>query len=102
MGDINLLNPKIEQIKKIKITPRKITFWFYFIVFNLTLIILIFISLFLYKNLYQSITQSKEIIVLREKVVTETVNINKFNQIMDKLTKKTNRIKLNGINNLFD
>lgn len=64
-------------------------------VFLVALIILIFISLFLYKNFYQTITQGKEVLLLREKVAVDTVNIEKFNAIIDKLAKKT-KIKLPG------
>jgi len=91
-----------EKIKNLKLTPRRITFWFYFIVFVVTIIILILIALFLYRNFYLSITQSKEITVLREKVVIETVNIDKFNSIIDRLEKKTKTKKVSGVNNIFD
>jgi len=92
----------LEKIKNIKFTPKRITFCFYFIVINLSIILFIIITLFLYKNLYQSITQSKEIIILREKVVAETVNINKFNEVIDKFSKKINLKKIENINNPFE
>lgn len=61
------------------------------------LIILIFVSLFLYKNFYQTITQTKEILLLRQKVAIDTVDMEKFNVIMDRLTKKTMPKELKNI-----
>jgi len=75
--------------KPIKLTPKKLSSLTATIIILITSIILIFISLFLYKNFYQTITQTKEIIILREKVAVDTVNMAKFNIIIDKLTKKT-------------
>jgi len=87
---------------KIKITPKKITFWFYFLVIVASIIILSCVSLFLYKNFYQTITQSEEIMILREKVAIETVNMEKFNTIIEKIKQKTILRELNDLNNPFD
>jgi len=76
-------------IKPIKLTPKKLSSLTATVIILITLIILIFVSSFLYKNFYQTITQTKEIIMLREKVAIDTVDMKKFNLIMDKLTKKT-------------
>lgn len=65
------------------------------------MIILALITFFLYKNFYQTITQTKEILILREKVALDMVNIEKFNSIIDKLTKKTAPKELNNITNPF-
>lgn len=75
--------------KPIKLTPKKISNWTTTIIIATTIIIMICISLFLYKNFYQTITQTKEIIILREKVALDTINMEKFNIIMKKLTEKT-------------
>lgn len=84
-------------IKPIKLTPKKLSSLSATAIIIITLIILIFVSLFLYKNFYQTITQTKEIIILREKVAVDTVNIDKFDVIMDKLVKKTMPIELKNI-----
>jgi len=75
-------------IKPIKLTPKRLSSLTATAIILITLIILICMSLFLYKNFYQTITQSKEIIILREKVAIDAVNIEKFNIIMEKITKK--------------
>ncbi|MBI2459043.1 MAG: hypothetical protein HYV53_00640 [Parcubacteria group bacterium] len=75
-------------IKPIKLTPKKISSLTATAIILITLIILIFLSLFLYKNFYQAITQTKEIMILREKVAIDAVNLEKFNLIMDKLAEK--------------
>jgi len=77
------------KIKQIKLTPKKLSGLTATVIILITLIILIFISLFLYKNFYQTITEAKEIIILREKVAIDTVNMEKFNAIMNKITQKT-------------
>jgi len=83
--------------QQLKLTPKKISSWLTLAIIILTLIILIFISLFLYKNFYQTITQAKEILILREKVALDTVNMEKFNLIIDKLAKKTAPKQLDNI-----
>jgi len=75
--------------KSIKLTTKKISGLITAAIILVTLAALIFISSFLYKNFYQTITQAKEIIILREKVAINKVNLEKFNIIIDKLTKKT-------------
>lgn len=75
--------------KQIKLTPKKISGLAATVIILIILLALICVSLFLYKNFYQTITQTKEILILREKVAVDTVNLEKFNIIMEKLTKKT-------------
>jgi len=75
--------------KPINLTPRRISNWLIIIIIALTIMILIVISSFLYSNFYQTITQTKEIVVLREKVAPYAVNMEKFNLIIDRLAEKT-------------
>jgi hypothetical protein len=83
--------------KQIKLTPKKLSSLMATAIIFITLIILIFVSLFLYKNFYQTITQTKEILLLRQKVATDTVDMKKFNVIIDRLTKKTMPKELKNI-----
>ena len=86
------------QIKKIiKLTTKKRYGLITATIILITLVTLIFVSLFLYKNFYQTITQAKEIIILREKVAINKVNIVKFNTIINKLTKKTTAREIKNI-----
>ncbi|MDP2737006.1 MAG: hypothetical protein Q8O59_04490 [bacterium] len=85
--------------KPIKLTPKKLSGLTAMVIIVITLIILIFVSLFLYKNFYMTITQTKEILILREKVAIDTVNMEKFNIIMAKLADKT---KFNEIKNIIN
>ncbi len=84
-------------IKTIKLTSKKLSGLTATAIILITLIILISVSLFLYKNFYQTITQTKEIIILREKVAIDTVNMEKFNIIMNKLSEKTTPQELKNI-----
>ena len=71
------------------LTPKKIFNWLIVIIIILTAAALILVSIFLYRNFCQTISQSEEILVLKERVSLNTVNMEKFNSIIDKLTKKT-------------
>jgi hypothetical protein len=75
---------------KIKVTPKRIVFWFYFLIIIIIVTIIWFLSLFLYKNLYQVVTQSKEILILQEKVSIESINIKSFERIMENINNKIN------------
>lgn len=88
-------------IKPIELTPKKLSSLTTTAIILITLMILIFMSLFLYKNFYQTITQTKEIVILRKKVAVDTVNIEKFNIIMEKIAKKITLNKLKNIASPF-
>lgn len=89
-----------NKISLDKITTRKISRMIYLLIICIIIIIIVFASTFLYTNFYQTITQSKEVLILQQKVVVETVDINKFNQIIEKLTIKLPR-KIGNIRNPF-
>lgn len=84
-------------IKLIKLIPKKLSGLTTTAIIFITLVIIISLSLFLYKNFYQAITQTKEIIILREKVALDAVNLEKFNIIMNKLAAKTRPNELKNI-----
>lgn len=51
--------------------------------------VLITLGLFLYKNFYQTITQSEEIILLKQEVAPDTINMKKVEAILKALEEKT-------------
>jgi len=53
------------------------------------IIIFGYFSWFLYKNIYQTITQSQEIIIMRAEVSPYTIDVDKFNNILKAIDKKT-------------
>ena len=87
--------------KQIKLTPKKVTSWITTAIFTITLAILILVSIFLYYNFYQAITETKEILVLKDTVALDSINMGKFNSIIDELTKKTAPKQLNNITDPF-
>lgn len=87
----------MQTKKQINLTPRKISSWLTIIIIFSTLVISIFVSSFLYKNFYQTLTQTKEILILQEKVALYTVDMKKFDLIIGKLTKKTLPQKIDNI-----
>ncbi len=87
---------------KFKITPKRITFWFCFLIIIASLFVFGCISLFLYENFYQTITQSKEILILQKEVVIEAINMKKFEDIMEKIRQKTSLREIERISDPFD
>lgn len=87
---------------EIKIAPRKIINYSYFALSLLTAAIIFSTSLFLYQNFYQTITESEEILALREKVAIEAVDIKKFEKIIKKIEEKTVPLQPEPLNNPFD
>ncbi len=94
-------NSNMKIKKPIKLTPKKISSWVTTIIIVFTLVAMVFVSIFLYKNFYQSITETKEILILREKVVLDMVNMEKFNLIINRLTQKTAPQELKNITSPF-
>lgn len=93
---------KISDIKlKIKVNLQKINIYFYIISALITLITLFFVSVFLYNNFYQTITQSESIISLQEKVAQETIDMVNFNKIIENIAKKTEVRELKNTKNPF-
>jgi len=90
------------KINKVKITPQKIAHSLYFMVIILTILTVYFLFFFLYNNIYLTITQSEMIIVLRREVASETVDINKFNQIIQNINQKGTGREINIRYNPFN
>ena len=85
----------------LKLNIQKINIYFYILTAIATIAALVLMSIFLYKNFYQTITQSETILILRQKVAPQTVNMDKFNKIMERIEKKNKIRELSGINDPF-
>lgn len=90
------------KIGNINCNPKKIMFLFYILTSIITIVFLVCISMFLYKNFYQVITQSKEILLLRQKVVIETVDMDKFEAVIKKVEEKIKNKNYYTGRSLFD
>jgi hypothetical protein len=78
------------RIPKLKFSPK-----YLYALSAITIItVLLALGIFLYKNLYQSITQSEQIIVLKQEVAPDIIDMNKFNNVLDKLSEKINPEKI--------
>lgn len=73
---------------------RKISGYFYLLTAISILICLFFVSKFLYEKFYLSITQAREVIVLKEKIAPETIDLNAFDDIIKNIKIKTEKRKL--------
>jgi len=84
-----------------KLTYQKINRYLYYLIGVFFVMVIIITSNFLYANFYQVITQSEQIKFLRTKIVHDTIDIIRFNEIILKIQKKTTLINLSNINNPF-
>ena len=73
----------------LKVSISKIFVYFYVSLAVLGLVIIVYVSLFLYKNFYQTIISSEEVLVLRREVAIEDIDMNKFEEIVKKIELKT-------------
>lgn len=93
IGQINnnfmLYLNKLKNLKNTsQISVKKMFFIYYILMTILSLSILTYVTSFLYKNFYQTITQSEEIILLKKEVASEDVNMDKFERIILNIEKK--------------
>ncbi len=93
---------KLKLKYNFKLTPRKIIQLSYVGIIIISIIILFYLFLFLYNNFYQTITQTEEIMKLREKVIVRTINIDKFNEVIKKIEAKIKPREKKQLNDLFD
>lgn len=87
------------RAQKIRISQKKL----YIISALIIIAVFSILGFFLYKNIYQSITQSEQIIILRQEVAPDAINMKKFNTVLEKIIKKTSReeIEWEDIKNPF-
>jgi len=79
-----------HKLPKIKIFQILLSFKYLYVLIILIMAgILVTLGFFLYKNLYQTITQSEEIILLRQEVAPDTINMTKVNSVLESLNLKT-------------
>jgi uncharacterized membrane protein len=75
----------------LNIKLQKISRYFYLLTVVIILILLFFATKFLYDKFYLSITQSREVIVLKEKIAPETIDLSAFESILNNIKTKTER-----------
>ncbi len=80
---------------KIKISFNRIFGYSYVIIIFIIIGSFSYVSYFLYNNFYKTITQTEEVLMLKEKVATEDINMNKFDQIIQNIKDKSLSKKLN-------
>ncbi len=80
------------KIKLPNFKPAKTIFslrYLYIVAFLLLIGAIAILGNFLYKNFYQTITQSEEIILLKKEVAPDIINIDKVERVLQLLTTKT-------------
>jgi hypothetical protein len=76
------------MLNSLKATSGRFLLYFYSSIAIIGIVIFVCASLFLYKNFYQTITRSQEILVLRREVAVEDIDMNKFDEIIKKIEDK--------------
>lgn len=84
-----------------KISIKKIAHYINFSLAIVAIFTAYFVLMFLYNNFYEAITQSDVIIVLKRDVASEMVDMKKFDEIIEKLEKKSAIHEVKAINNPF-
>jgi len=73
---------------KIKINLRQIVKIQIIVICIIILIIIGGSSYFLYKNFYKTLTDTKKIMLIQNQVILETINIEKFDDVITKIQNK--------------
>lgn len=84
---LKLKLPKIKLFKSF-FSPEAGRFW-YLVIVLIMIGVLGAIGFFLYRNLYQTIAQSEEIILLRKEVAPNSIEVNKVKTVLDGFNAKT-------------
>jgi len=69
-------------------SPRRIISIFYALILTACIIIFTHLSYFIYNNIYQTIYNSDQILILRSMLAIEPVNLDKFNEVIGALENK--------------
>lgn len=80
------LKIKLPKIKLSKITNSMS--YFYILMVLIALAAFSFVGYFLYKNLYLTVTQSEEIIILKKEVAPDVIDIDRVNTVLQNLEEK--------------
>ena len=93
--------PKIKKLKLSEISYRKhinrLTIF-------MALMVFIYLIYFIYFNLYQTVTEAQQVIILRQEVAPESLDINKIDKALANLEKRatsTESIDIEKIKNIF-
>ena len=78
------------KLPKIKIFQALLSLkYLYWFVALIAVVVAAILGFFLYKNFYQTITSSEEIILLKSEVAPDTINMKKVEAILKALAEKT-------------
>lgn len=93
------------KLPKIKVFQVLLSLkYFYILIAVLIIVVLGVLGWFLYKNLYQTIAQTEQIILLRKEVAPDTINMEKVNTVLkflDKKIRSTSTVNWTKIKNPF-
>lgn len=77
------------NFKKTKIGKKIFSVrYFYVLIAIMAIISFIILGQFLYKNFYLTITQAQDIVILRQEVAPDSINVERVNKVLDLIDKK--------------
>ena len=71
--------------------------YFYVLIIIMMAFALSLLSLFLYQNLYKSITQSEQIILLKQEVAPDTIDLARVDSVLSALKQKVSQKTINWL-----
>ncbi len=74
---------------KIRFSLNKIIRYFYFIIIIICIFVFAWASFFLYEDFYQTIVNTEEALILNQEVIPESIDIDKYNRVIEKIEEKT-------------
>jgi len=81
---------KIPKFKVVKLFKSLLSArYIYVLIALLTAAVIWWLGTFLNENFYKTIIQSDEIILLRKEVASQTINIDRFEKVLEALDRKT-------------
>ena len=87
---------------KIKLTPRKIFRYSYIMLFFANLVIVFFVYGFIKKYAYDTMFMERDELLKQSKTSVESINIKKFELVVEKIDAKKNKPPLKIIRNIFE
>jgi hypothetical protein len=86
---------------KFKLSSKKIIKYVMILFFLVSLFLTFYTASYLYNNFYLVITQSEQLVLLKERVSIDTINIKKFESIINNIENKANFPAYQDLKNIF-
>ena len=62
--------------------------YFYILILLMVIVVIFFLGMFIYQNFYLTITRAQTIVILKQEVAPDTINLNKIEAVLGKINQK--------------